>query len=334
MADNRRRVQSRGGSEPAVDVDGLGLSGPAEPPPEGRRTSRTTVLLAIALAVAGTVLMATKWADLFGGPVSDGPTVVIPVGSPDHGRSPIRLAAFGDVGTGDADERRTAELAVVAAQSQPFDALLLLGDNVYPNGDPDRLDATVFGPFASLLAQNTVLLAVLGNHDVLEGNAAGQVEALGMPGRWYAAEIGPVLVVALDSTLVGDGDQRRWLEETLAASGAEWTIVILHHPPFSAGYHGSNEQVQTIWVPILDRYDVDLVIAGHDHDYQRSVPIGGVTYVVSGAGARTRPTGRADFTAVSSSEHHFLDIAVWRDRIEIVAVGVEGPVDHFVIAAR
>ena len=78
---------------------------------------------------------------------------------------------------------------------------MLLGDNVYPNGDPARLGATVFEPFAPVLEAGADLLAVLGNHDVQDANAAGQVTRLGMPGRWYATEVGPVLFLGLDANL-------------------------------------------------------------------------------------------------------------------------------------
>lgn len=50
---------------------------------------------------------------------------------------------------------------------------------------------------------------------------------------------------------------------------------------------------------MFERYGVDLVLSGHDHDYQRDWLISGVTYLVSGAGAKIRPTETASFTAVS-----------------------------------
>jgi hypothetical protein len=65
---------------------------------------------------------------------------------------------------------------------------------------------------------------------------------------------------------------------------------------------------------------VQLVLSGHDHDYQRSVPINGVTYVVTGGVAGTRRTGDAAFTAVSFSWHHFVELAVFRDRLMLRAV--------------
>ncbi len=243
----------------------------------------------------------------------------------------VRIAAAGDVGTGDRAEQETAD-AMAALPGAPFDALLLLGDNVYPSGDPTRLPDTVFNPFRDVLRPGTALLGVLGNHDVSDGNARGQVHALGMPGRWYSWRSGPVEVFALDSTVPGNAEQLIWLRTALAQSTARWKIAALHHPPYSAGWHGSARGVRAAFEPLFDRYGVQLVLAGHDHDYQRSVPIDGVTYVVSGAGAKTRPTDRAAFTAVSWSTRHFLDIEVWGDRIEVQAVAHDGLVyDRFVL---
>ena len=75
---------------------------------------------------------------------------------------------------------------------------------------------------------------------------------------------------------------------------------------------------------LFNQYGVQLVLAGHDHDYQRSEAIDGTTYVVSGAGSRTRPTSHADFTAVSWSTQHFVDIQVWEDHLLLQAVAQDG----------
>ena len=256
------------------------------------------------------------------------------VGAPSNGTDPppfpaddppvLRLAAAGDVGTGSAAERGTADTMAALGEDRPFDGLLLLGDNVYPNGDPARLDAAVFDPFAATLDAGAQLLPVLGNHDVQDSNGNEQVAALGMPGRWYSKRLGPVLFIGLDSTQANNPTQQAWLEQTLAATTAPWKIVTMHHPMYSAGWHGSNATTRDAFQPSLERYGVQLVLAGHDHDYQRSRPINGVTYIVSGAAAKLRPAGRASFTAVSWSALHFLDLAVWDDRLTVQAIGQDG----------
>lgn len=241
-------------------------------------------------------------------------------------RPDLHLAVAGDVG--DSGHRLTATADAIAANGAtvPYDALLLLGDNVYPDGDPAKLPATVFTPFAPVLDQGADLLAILGNHDASNGPA--QMAALGMPGRWWSREYagGEVLIVGLDSNLVDDPDQRAWLESTLSSSPARWKIVALHHPPYSAGYQGSSLAARRAFAPLFAEHGVQLVLSGHDHDYQRSIPVDGVTYVVTGAASGTRRTGEDDFTAVSFSWHHYVDIAVYPDRLVLRAVNQAGRV--------
>jgi 3',5'-cyclic AMP phosphodiesterase CpdA len=201
-----------------------------------------------------------------------------------------------------------------------YDALLLLGDNVYPAGDPAELENTVRQPFAGVLDGPTELWAILGNHDVKDGNGPPQMEALGMPGRWWSTTIGDVLLVGLDSNEADDPEQLAFAERVLATADEPWKIVLIHHPPYSAGYQGSNMEVREIWTPIFERYGVQLVLSGHDHDYQRNVEMDGVTYVVTGGAAGTRRTAEEDFTEVSFSWHHFVDVAVFDDRLVLRAV--------------
>jgi len=69
------------------------------------------------------------------------------------------------------------------------------------------------------------------------------------------------------------------------------------------------------FAPLFERYGVQLVLSGHDHDYQRSKVINGVTYVVTGAAAGTRRTGDASFTAVSFSWHSYVELGIYPDRL-------------------
>jgi 3',5'-cyclic AMP phosphodiesterase CpdA len=232
----------------------------------------------------------------------------------------LHVGVAGDVG--DRGSRITATGAAMSRVGDlaPYDVLLLLGDNVYPAGDPARLSGTVFRPFAGVLGSGAQLLAILGNHDEKQRHADAQMRALGMPGRWWARRFGDVLVVGLDSNEPDNPAQRAFLDRTLRDTTAKWRIVALHHPPYSAGYQGSSRHVRDVFAPVFEKYHVQLVLSGHEHDYQRSNPINGVTYVVSGGAAGTRRTGADDFTAVSFSWHHFVDIAEFADRLVLRCV--------------
>ena len=252
-------------------------------------------------------------------------------------RSPlVRVAVAGDTGTGDSSEEATAEQMTEQAQADggSYDALLLLGDLIYEDGEVDRVDDAVTQPFAALLESGTTLVPVLGNHDYVSDEQTQIMDALGRDTTWYATRTGPLRVIVLDTEQTGDPGQTAWLQETLRTPqpSGTWTVVAMHKPAYSAGQHGSDKDVQRLWAPLFDRYDVPLVLAGHDHDYQRSKPINGVTYVVSGAGAKLRPTGHDDFTAVSASTLHFVDMLVYSDRIVLRAIDQAGMlVDMFTL---
>jgi hypothetical protein len=82
------------------------------------------------------------------------------------------------------------------------------------------------------------------------------------------------------------GAQTRWLEETLAAAardaGIDWIVVQMHQDAMSSSTYGngSDRGIREAWLPLFDRYGVDLVLCGHDHDYERSWPVRGCNHHV------------------------------------------------------
>ena len=241
-------------------------------------------------------------------------------------RPEVRIAVAGDTGTGDDAERTTVRRMVEQSRQDPYDALLLLGDLVYEEGESELTEDRVLDPFAPVIDEGAELVPVLGNHDYESGEQRQILEALGRQRSWYVERVRPVRLLVLDSNRVDSPAQTAWLRRVLAARTppGTWTVAAMHHPAYSAGYHGSDLSVREAWSALLASAGVRLVLAGHDHDYQRSTPQHGVTYVVSGAGAKLRPTGREDFTAVSASVLHYLDLLVYPDRIVGRAVDHQG----------
>lgn len=278
------------------------------------------MLVALSVAVWQRDLIGAFLTHRIGGPSQTWEVIDLP---PDA-QPDLRVALVGDVGDGGGREYATA--AAIEAQSawDPYDILVLLGDNVYPSGDPERIQATVYEPFGPLLESGTELFAILGNHDDMDGTGDAQMEALGMPGRWYAVRRGDMVGIALDSTDPTNPEQLAWLEETLATTDATWKLVGLHHPPYSSGFHGSVMEARDAFAPLFERYGVQIVLSGHEHDYQRTDPINGVVYVVSGAGSRTRRTGVDDFTAVAYSTHHYVDLNIYADHVLLRAINQDG----------
>ncbi len=250
-------------------------------------------------------------------------------GAPD-----VRIAIAGDTGTGSSVEEATAHCMAVEGRQRPYDALLLLGDLIYEAGDAALADSRVIEPFAPVLDGGARLLPVLGNHDYRSGEQQQILTALGAEAPWYAAQVGSVRILVLDSTQVENPEQTRWLRAELAAPRAagSWTLAAMHHPAYSSGIHGSNLSVREAWGTLFADAGVPLVLSGHDHDYERSTPQDGVTYVVSGAGAKTRGVGHKAFTAVSSATLHYLDLLVYDDHLVGRAIDQDGTlVDSFTI---
>jgi acid phosphatase len=215
---------------------------------------------------------------------------------------------------------------------RPYGDVLLLGDNVYPDGDPAGLRAKFEAPYGELLRRAVRFHAVLGNHDVERGRDAQiHYKHFNMGGQpYYSFTVADDLVqfFALDSNNV-DAAQRRWLEGALSASRARWKVVALHHPLYSsAKRHGSDPALCAALEPLFVRYGVAAVFAGHDHVYERTKLIEGVQYFVSGAGAKLRrgdldPRSRF-FAAGNDVANSFMFLEVTPERFAFWSVDASG----------
>ena len=111
-------------------------------------------------------------------------------------------------------------------------------------------------------------------------------------------------------------DSYQWLESNLVTTSAEWKIVLMHVPAYSCGKHGSSSMVRNNLVSLFENQEVDLVITGHDHSYQRFIPINGVTHIVSAGGGAplydidTVNCNEADLLAPSEFDNGYGNIAV------------------------
>ena len=112
----------------------------------------------------------------------------------------------------------------------------------------------------------------------------------------------------------------------LAATSQPWKIAYFHRPPYSSGSeHGSDLTVRAAFGPIFERYGVQLVLSGHDHDYERTLPQDGVTYVVSGGGgAFLYSVAKSSFTAYAAARHHYVHVDVDSCTLELRAIGLDG----------
>lgn len=240
--------------------------------------------------------------------------------APDTTR-PIRVLAFGDSGGGGSDQLALAR----QMHGVPFELVIHTGDVAYDSGSLAQFEANVFGVYSELF-RHVPFAPAAGNHDYETDRGAPFREVFALPGneQWYSYDWGPIHFVALD-TESDYGTQATWLDADLAATAQPWKIVYLHRPPFSSGQHGSDLTLRMQLAPVLERHGVQLVLAGHDHDYERMRPQRGVAYVVTGGGGRgTREVGSSDFTAFASEVIHFVYLEVGADELVLHAIDGEG----------
>ena len=199
----------------------------------------------------------------------------------------VGIVAIGDFGVGGERERSTGAAVERFLAPRPADALVTLGDNDYTER-PIAFRRNWRAAFGWARADGMLVAGTLGNHDVRVDGGRYEFGPLGMPGRYYRRRVGDVSLFLLDSNNLGAA-QVRWLDWALARTDAPWKVVAFHHPPFSCGGYLGDLRVRRALVPLFERRDVDLVLSGHDHNYQR-FRRAGVTYVVhGGGGARLYP---------------------------------------------
>lgn len=235
--------------------------------------------------------------------------------------APVRFVAFGDSGSGGDDQ-----LSVLSQiETVPFDLILHTGDVAYDGGSLTELEIYVFDIYASLF-RSFPFFPASGNHDYESNDGAPFRSVFALPGneRWYSFDWGDVHFVALDTERMGK-EQVDWLDADLAATRKPWKVVYGHRPPFSSGHHGSDRVLRRWFVPILEKHRVDLVLSGHDHDYERIKPQGGVNYVVTGGGGRgTYDVGTSSFTAFSESVLNFVYVTIGADTLVLHAIDGSG----------
>ncbi|MEO0967702.1 MAG: metallophosphoesterase [Cyanobacteria bacterium J06639_18] len=241
----------------------------------------------------------------------------------------LRFVSVADTGTGGYGQYSVAQSMVNYRRQNPYDLVVLAGDNIYTNGEIEKINSAFERPYASLLRQGVKFYAVLGNHDIRTANGEPQVKYFGfnMQGRYYTFNRGPVQFLALDTNRNADWqNQLLWLEKELSNSKAIWKIVFGHHQIYSSGVYGVNKPFIDVLTPIFQKYGVQLYINGHEHNYERTRPINGTTYMVCGCGANTRPVGRSQWTEYSASKLSFAAYDVYTDRIEISGIGTDNEV--------
>ncbi|HEX8100848.1 MAG TPA: metallophosphoesterase, partial [Actinomycetota bacterium] len=199
------------------------------------------------------------------------------------GRRGYVIAAAGDIACNGGGSGRSecdqAGTAAVLARLKGLDAVLPLGDNQYESGRLSEYQGAydrTWGRFKGISHP------VPGNHDYDSGGEGyfayfgGQA---GNPGAgYYSFDLGGWHLVALNSNCGAIGGcgrgspQERWLRDDLAHHSKRCTLAYWHHPRFSSGVeHGSTPEMQAIWQALYE-HNAEIVLSGHEHNYERFAP--------------------------------------------------------------
>ena len=188
--------------------------------------------------------------------------------------SPLGEAVF--VGAGDIARCTSQQDEATAALLDAIPGTVFtLGDNAYENGSAADF-ANCYEPSWGRHKARTK--PVVGNHEYQSPGAQPYFDyfgaAAGPPGKgYYSFDLGGWHIVVLNTNIerTAASEQVVWLRADLTASTAQCTMALFHHPRFSSGPAGNNATQQPIW-DVLYQFGAEVVLAGHDHDYERFAP--------------------------------------------------------------
>jgi hypothetical protein len=255
---------------------------------------------------------------------------------PNKASGTLKFAVIGDSGTGNSDQYRLAKVFTDSHARFPYEFVLMMGDNMY-GGESERDFQRKFEiPYKPVLDQKVKFYASLGNHDSPNQRMYKLFNMGGERYYTFRPKLG-VRFFALDSNYM-DRTQLQWLEKELAASGSDWKIMFFHHPIYSSGgRHGSDTALRDQLEPLFLKHGVDIVMAGHEHFYERLKPQKGIHYFISGgAGKLRRGDVSGEFTEKAfDTGFHFMLMEIDGDQLHFQVISdLAKTVDSGVIARR
>lgn len=276
--------------------------------------------------------------------------------TPGLGEASFRFLVFGDSGDGATEQGDIANRMI----REPAEFVLHTGDLAYDNGSFEELENYYFRAYWPMM-RRMAFFPVPGNHDYYSNDAYAYRSGHWLPqdrvpadgrGMYYSFDWGNAHFVALDTNapfaeaLAGTGKMLEWLDADLARTRQAWRIVYFHHTPFPTAVHRDDEvcaQAREEITPILERQQVHLVFAGHEHLYQRTkarrngqfINGRGTVYITTGGGgSRVYDAGEDAFIAKPAGVSHYLRADVEGASLTVEAVSRTGEVlDHVVLVS-
>jgi hypothetical protein len=234
----------------------------------------------------------------------------------------LEFLYMGDAQTGLQDWGR--RLFTAFRRHPGIEFLMLAGDLVDRGNERTNWDHLFLR--AEEIFERIPVMPCVGNHEYLDMGPRLYQSFFALPqngpagvaaGLVYHFEVGSAFIAVLDSTLAvsDDREARRqavWLDEALHHTRAEWKLVMFHHPVYPSHPWRDAPALREHWVPVFDKYRVDLVLQGHDHAYLRTYPMRGhrrtstgepgTVYVVSVAGDKFCDQAQRDYIEVGFTD--------------------------------
>jgi predicted MPP superfamily phosphohydrolase len=237
----------------------------------------------------------------------------------------FKFAVLGDFGTGSKQQYELAGRMATLHQEFKYELVVTVGDNLYGSQRPQDFKKKFEIPYKPLLDAGVKFYASLGNHDKREQRSYKQFN---MDGKlYYSFTPKPNLrFFALDSSYPVP-EQIKWLEKELMESSEDWKIAFFHHPLYSSGdRHGSDVRLREVLEPLFLKYNVSVVLNGHDHFYERVKPQKDIAYFVVGSGGKLR-SKNIDRKSGLTAQGFDTDLA-------FMAAEIIGDAMHFVAISR
>lgn len=218
--------------------------------------------------------------------------------APGVGQTTVTLVGAGDIASCSSDRDKATANVLANVSGTVF----TLGDNVYPDGTAAQFQNCYHPTWG---AQKSRTKPSVGNHEYHTPDATGYFGYFGAnagpSGRgYYSYDLGGWHVVSLNSniSMAAGSAQEQWLRADLAGSARPCTLAYWHHPLFTSGSnHGPHTAARPLFQALYD-HDAEVVVTGHNHQYERFAP-------QNPAGARDTARGIRSFVAGMGGASHY-----------------------------
>ncbi len=249
---------------------------------------------------------------------------------------PIHFAIHGDL-YGSVNESAASDVAARITMENP-QFIVNVGDMAFEDYTDTGFDTwqAFFRTCSNMLA-NAIFMPTMGGHDSAPDNdyaraAYQRIFALPEPSlgnSFYSFGAGNLRFISLNNDLPASAQNdflARELQAAVNDTNVVWIAALCHEPPYSWGFRLGTDEVRENWAPLLTRYEADWMFNGHSHNYQRSVPIDGVRYLVAGGGggALYASATNEPLHAFATTCYHHVSFHITNDVLQMQAVRSDG----------